>query len=110
MRYRCYIPNAGNYQPGALKGSNGSLSARPRTLNKHINLTQAHIYTPASSLFGGPLCGEGRALTGTLKSHSAGAGGSDYIALSVGDANSSVVKRGINVRPSLGDDATFSAT
>jgi hypothetical protein len=110
MGYRCYISDAGDHQPSALKGTDGRFSARAGAFDKNVNLAQAHIYTPASGLFGGPLGGEGRPLTGTLKPCCTGAGGSDYIALGVGDANGSVVESGIDVRPSLRDNATFSAT
>jgi hypothetical protein len=110
MWYWRYVSDAGNHQPGALKGTNGRLSACPRAFDKNVNLTQAHIYASAGSLFGGPLCGEGGPFAGTLEPHCAGAGRGDHIALGVSDANGGIVEGGIDVRASLRDNATFSAT
>jgi hypothetical protein len=109
MRYRRYVSDAGNDQPGTLKGADGRFPPGAGAFDKNVNLAQAHVHTPASGLFGGPLGGEGGSFTGTFESHSAGAGGGNYIALRVRNANGSVVESGIDVRPAVGDNATFSA-
>ena len=81
------VADAGDGEAGALQGADGGFAARPGAFDININQAQAHIHAVTGGLLGGALGGKSGPLAGAAEARSAGAGGGDYIAIRVGDAD-----------------------
>jgi hypothetical protein len=110
MGYRRNVSNAGNVQPGSLQRADGRLSTGAWPFDIHVNLAQTHVHTAPGCLLGGSLGCEGCAFAGTLKSRDSGARRCYHVAVGISDTDQCIVECRVNIRPSLGNDSTFSTT
>ena len=103
MGNRRYVPYACDNQTGALQRPYSCLTARSRSANQHVYLSQTLVHTSAGGLLCSTLGGKGCSLSGAFETHGSPAGRRNHAALRIGDTNQGVVEGRIYIGPALYD-------
>lgn len=101
MGNRRYVSYTGDNQTGALQRPYGCLTARSRSPDQHIHLSQSLVHPSAGGLLRCTLGGKSCSLSGSFETHGTAAGRRNNAALRVGDTNQGVVEGGIDIGSAL---------
>ena len=100
---RRYVSDTCDNQACALQRPYSSLTARSRSSDQNVYLSQSLVHPSASGLLRSALSGKGCSLTGAFETHCTAAGRRNHAALRVGDTNQRVVEGRIDIGPALYD-------
>ena len=93
---RRYVSDTCDNQACALQRPYSSLTARSRSPDQHVYLSQSLVHPSASGLLRSALSGKGCSLTGAFETNGTAAGRRNHAALRVGDTNQGVLGLGIS--------------